>query len=734
MAAVKPVYDQPGAAFVLLKDGIKFPPMEKEWQKHPHTFIDACAHKGNVGVMAGNGHIGLDQDDPTAFEGIELPITTTWETRPGRLGMRFTCTDRTPELLARYGKKPDLSQAYLYKDGRKVGEVKLERTYQVIPPSWKTIYYIDGAEVDKEDYDVGEPSKRTTTRADYKLLQEIPPVEISLEWLLSELVRVGITFTVKANKSKANLDKNVAKLERIATAAKKSRIEPDEDRARRYALAALRKETDILASAEPGDRNNQLNNSAFALGQFVGAGVLSRDEVVAALVLAAYDVKIPTEEMKKTIDSGLSAGERKPRKIPASKPSVKDGEEEYTEDTPVVEIIEGTYDIQTLLQTYKKWLYVKEDYSIVGPMVAAIANFCPGDPDIIGIIAPSGSTKTEGIRALGEKENQFIYPISSLSEHTFISGYVDKKGKPGRDLVPQLKHRLMVIKDLTTILAKREDVRSQIFADFRELTDGYIKKEFGNGSVKEYGDIHSSILFACTNAIERYYSMYSNLGQRMIFMRPDGDKIKARTQSVKNRSNLADMRAEIHKVTMQFLQHNVEKAKLELPATSDAVAEEMGPLFDFLAIARTSIHHDLKGNIDEIPEPEYPTRIANTLTRLLEVHALIYGRSEVGPEDVAFGVRIIKDNVPTMRLKLLMVMTTAPGVWLTSPLIAGQAELPTDTIKHCLDEMFALHLVDKISRAAKVEGDQDRNADSFMIRDDVLPAILRLKVEGGDPL
>ena len=402
--------------------------------------------------------------------------------------------------------------------------------------------------------------------------------------------------------------------------------------------------------------------------------------------------------------------------------------------SPVEEIAEGGCDIQKLIKVYKKWLYIKEDYSIVGPMVAAIANFCLGDPDIIGVIAPSGSTKTEAIRALGTKENQFIYPISSLSEHTFISGYVDKKGNAGRDLIPELKGRLMVIKDLTTILAKREDVRSQIFADFRELTDGYIKKEFGNGVVKEYVDIHTSILFACTNAIERYYSMYSNLGQRMIFLRPYGDKIKAREKSISNSESLNGMREEIHKVTMQFLTAYIDKIKLGLPGTPQAILDEMGPLYDFLALARTTIHHDFKGNIDEIPEPEYPTRIANTLTRLMKVHALIFERKEVGAEDVAFGVRIIRDNVPTTRLKLLLAMAEAKGVWLTSAMIAEHVELPTPTVKHVLDELFALHLVAKLSYQSKTEEDEDRRSDSYMVRDTVFDSILKLKIDGCDSL
>jgi len=321
MTAINQVFDQPGAAFVLLRSGIKFPPMEKEWQAHPHTFAEATGHNGNVGVMAGNGHLGLDQDDPEAFVGIELPITTTWASRPGRLGMRFTCKDRTPELLAKYGKKADHAQFKLFKDGKAVGEVKLERTYQVIPPSWKNIYFVNSEEVDKEDYqkEMQKPQALLYANAEqrytvYKMLKEVSPAETSLEWLLSELVRVGITFTAKAN-----LDKNAATLESMVRETRQKRAGTDEQSARKYAEAALNKEVDILASTAPGSRNDQLNKSAFALGQFVGAGVLSRDEVVSALVLAAGDIGIPDAEMKKTIDSGLSSGMLKPRDIPAPK-------------------------------------------------------------------------------------------------------------------------------------------------------------------------------------------------------------------------------------------------------------------------------------------------------------------------------------------------------------------------------------------------------------------------------
>ena len=162
------IFNQPGASFVLLPSGIKFPPLEKEWQKKGHSFQEAQGHKGNLGIMAGSGYIGLDQDDPAAFTGLELPASTKWETRPGRYGLWFKASDSVPAALEGIGKKADQAQLKLHKDGLPVGEVKLERTYQVIPPSWKMLE--DGS------------------RADYKLLDDSPPVEISLDQLLSDLL------------------------------------------------------------------------------------------------------------------------------------------------------------------------------------------------------------------------------------------------------------------------------------------------------------------------------------------------------------------------------------------------------------------------------------------------------------------------------------------------------------------------------------------------------------------
>ena len=376
-------------------------------------------------------------------------------------------------------------------------------------------------------------------------------------------------------------------------------------------------------------------------------------------------------------------------------------------------VVEGTSasasaPVAGVISVFKKWLHVAEDYVIVGPLCAAIANFCPGESDIIGIVGPSGSSKTEFIRSLGTKENDLVYPVSTITDKTLVSGYAESD-----DLAPRLKGRLLTIKDLTSILSSRDTVRSGIFADFREMADGYIHKEYGSGVIKDYQGLSSSVLFASTNAIEQYNSLYSSLGQRLIFIRPRGDPKKARERAKANRGSESAMRRDISNAVMGFIRQ--KKAEVEergLPEEPGWFDEEMGELYDLLAIARTTLRTDIHGNINEIPEPEFPTRIAKTVSRLCAVHAMVYGRDELNEDDFNFGLRIILDNIPTKRSHVLMVVRDN---WLTTAEIASLARLPTASTKKILEELHALGIVDKLL-AGKTDSDYlNRKSDAYRL-------------------
>lgn len=83
-----------------------------------------------------------------------------------------------------------------------------------------------------------------------------------------------------------------------------------------YVNAAVERELSALAGEPMGNRNNALNDSAFALGQFVGAGALAESEARSLLQDVARGWGRDWTRCCKTIENGLSAGMRAPRDIP----------------------------------------------------------------------------------------------------------------------------------------------------------------------------------------------------------------------------------------------------------------------------------------------------------------------------------------------------------------------------------------------------------------------------------
>ena len=80
-----------------------------------------------------------------------------------------------------------------------------------------------------------------------------------------------------------------------------------------WANAALTAEITALWAAPAGQRNDQLNKSAFSLGQIVAGGGLDRISVEQELTVAAKDAGLESGETIATIKSGIKAGMLEPR-------------------------------------------------------------------------------------------------------------------------------------------------------------------------------------------------------------------------------------------------------------------------------------------------------------------------------------------------------------------------------------------------------------------------------------
>lgn len=84
-----------------------------------------------------------------------------------------------------------------------------------------------------------------------------------------------------------------------------------------YGRKALEEEANRVARAAVGSRNDQLNRSAFSLGQLIAGGSLEEHSVRDVLTEAALMNGLEGDEIDRTISSGLEQGMKEPRGAPA---------------------------------------------------------------------------------------------------------------------------------------------------------------------------------------------------------------------------------------------------------------------------------------------------------------------------------------------------------------------------------------------------------------------------------
>jgi len=296
MVEIDKIFNQPEMNFVLLPKGRKSPPIEKDWPNKIHHYDEANEHVKSgcqVGIVLGNGYFGIDMDNPASLPVDQLPETTAWRTRPGRYGVLYRTDEDINEVLREYGKEGK-AQLFLTKDGRHVGELKLQKTYQVIPPAWKEI---DGEIVE------------------YELLKAIHTTTVSLREVIQVLIANDIKFDRDESRFAGNplVKPDGAASEKWIRELEVAIQESETARAATYAKAALEAEAEVVAAASEGSRNITLNRAAFAMGTLLHWKVIDESDIRSVLRRAARSAGLPDDEIQATLDSGLKGGMAHPR-------------------------------------------------------------------------------------------------------------------------------------------------------------------------------------------------------------------------------------------------------------------------------------------------------------------------------------------------------------------------------------------------------------------------------------
>ena len=262
-------------------------------------------------------------------------------------------------------------------------------------------------------------------------------------------------------------------------------------------------------------------------------------------------------------------------------------------------------------------LYLIEDQGIVKLLCATvIANRMPVDPVWMFIVAPSGAGKTELINTLSKVTG--IYPLSSVTAHTFISG--QKRTGVETSLLFVIKEGIITFKDFTSILSLQKDERAQVIGQLREIFDGAYSKTFGTGEkINWRGKI--GLIGGVTTAIYVMREIYAVMGERFMMYAPIlPDGLDMARRAMKNTRIIPEYRLKLQESFAHYLDQVVgtPTSVENIPSLSGKFMEELLKLAEFATRSRSPVDRSFGPNkeITFIHPPEIPTRFSSQLQSL----------------------------------------------------------------------------------------------------------------------
>lgn len=344
-----------------------------------------------------------------------------------------------------------------------------------------------------------------------------------------------------------------------------------------------------------------------------------------------------------------------------------------------------------------KWFYKPNLTAIKLALIGYInhVHFLNFSPIWIMVIAPSGSGKTVLVDCLSHLPQAEV--LSDLTPNSFISGFMPK-GKHGITFgILQVNNDpILLFKDLTTLLSKREDTRKEIISQLREIFDGTFYKNTGaSGKIEWIGRV--SVIAVGTQEVEHMWATLRALGERFLTIRWGREDGVEMARFAKHQEGSQNM---ITKTTQRLVSELLEGGfPLPAPITGQ-YEEDLLHLAEVIARLRQTFRRDNRGEIVETSEPEAPTRIILGLSQVARIHAALFRRTKIVEDDIAIAYTLGLDSIQSMRWRILEKLLDE------SDLTASFSELQISTgitrkiLRRTIDELEAVGAITK-----QTEGD-----------------------------
>lgn len=369
-------------------------------------------------------------------------------------------------------------------------------------------------------------------------------------------------------------------------------------------------------------------------------------------------------------------------------------------------------ELQSVFDKYR--LY--QDRGVVRMVaLSVIANHLLGDrkkPFWIVFVAPPGGGKSDvtgtisGFRWKNDVgEDQLLCEeISDLTTTSLASGMRSLDGETSLLSKLNPKGGIMLFKDFTTLLSKRDDDLKAIMSYLREIYDGKFEKKFGNGKIVKWeGKV--GLIASCTTIIYHRMQELSTMGERlMLYQVEQPDRMKVQEKIWENEDAGIDGSDEMAESMEEYLSEiftyiDTHKAEMDAIKIDDDVRKELGDVANFSTMARSGVIWNYKRDtISYVPDPEMPTRVLRALISLangaIAANMKETGKAILTDNDKKLIYKTAFDSIPNTRRNVIKVVGTyAYGSTLEG--LADKLEMQFEAVKVWVEELVAVKIIER---------------------------------------
>jgi hypothetical protein len=305
-----------------------------------------------------------------------------------------------------------------------------------------------------------------------------------------------------------------------------------------------------------------------------------------------------------------------------------------------------------------------------------------GRPVWLLMIGPPGSGKTLPMTAV--QNSPHVYTVSSFKPTALISGW-GLKGSEDMSLIPKLDGKILMVKDMSSVLSQNREVVAEILGLLRDAYDGSCGKAYGTGVEKLY-ESSFGFIGATTPDIDSNWSLNVRLGERFIRYR-----IKSTLDHVYHKIDKAletlfeEPKAEgvLEEAALSLMKHLMREGgqvpKLSMP-------KQIGRLAQLGAILRTGVsRNSFNNHILVIPEWEEATRYAKQLAKMAVSLAYIRDKPANDEEEFEDLRAIVRDSLDARVERICQAIISYPNS--DSTAIAQRIGLPDWTVRQILQDL-----------------------------------------------